>query len=108
MAAAWAGVESDVMMPPADWNLVLATLWPLVIALLIGLLVRQLLLRVARRTSAAQRTWALVVTAIAIPAAVALPLLFLSLAVNATPLPPHWAAGIQHWVGIGGIACLTW
>lgn len=42
------------------------------------------------------------------PAAFALPLLFLSMAVNATALPAEWMAGIQHWLGIGGIAAITW
>src|SRR5690606_19458396 len=91
-----------------DWELALASLWPLLIALAIGLVVRQVLLLVARPARASQRTWSQIVTAIAVPAAFALPLLFLSMAVNATALPAEWMAGIQHWLGIGGIAAITW
>lgn len=91
-----------------DWGLMLASLWPLVIALLIGLVVRRALLLVARRARSSQRTWSQIVTAVAVPAGFALPLLFLGLAVDATALPPEWTSTIQHWLGIGGVAAITW
>ncbi|TKS54575.1 mechanosensitive ion channel [Luteimonas yindakuii] len=96
-------------MPDYDWDLVAATAWPVVVALAIGLVVRRLLLAAARRARArADRAWARIFAAIAAPAALALPLLFLSLAVAATPLPAEWIARIQHLLGVGGAACVTW
>lgn len=96
-------------MPDYDWNLVAATAWPVVVALAIGLAVRQILLAAARRAGGrADRAWARIFTAVAAPAAFALPLLFLSLAVAATPLPDEWIERIQHWLGVGGMACVTW
>ncbi len=97
-------------MSTIDWNLFAATAWPLVAALAIGLAVRQVLLLTARRVRArAQgRVWALVIATVAVPAAVALPLLFLSMAVATTPLPPPWIDRIQHFVGVAGLACITW
>ena len=96
-------------MPDYDWSLVAATAWPVVVALAIGLVVRQILLALARRArQRADRAWARVFAAVAVPAAFALPLLFLSLAVAATPLPAEWIARIQHLLGVGGLACITW
>lgn len=45
---------------------------------------------------------------IASPAAVALPLFFLSLAVAAMPLAQNVSDPVQHALGIGGILCITW
>lgn len=96
-------------MPDYDWNLVAATAWPVVVALAIGLAVRQMMLAAARRAGRrADRAWARIFTAVAAPAAFALPLLFLSLAVAATPLPDVWIDRIQHLLGVGGLACVTW
>ncbi|MBW3549486.1 MAG: mechanosensitive ion channel family protein [Proteobacteria bacterium] len=71
---------------------------------------RRALLAVARRARAHVQTRlrARVVQVIAVPAAVALPLFFLSIAVRGTPLPPEWIARTQHWLGVGGLLCLTW
>jgi hypothetical protein len=49
-----------------------------------------------------------VVQVIAVPAALALPLLFLSMAVRTVALEEVWIGRIQHALGIGGLACLTW
>lgn len=96
-------------MPDYDWNLVATTAWPVVVALAIGLVVRRILLSAARRARGrADRAWARIFTAVAAPAAFALPLLFLSLAVAATPLPEVWIDRIQHLLGVGGLACVTW
>jgi small-conductance mechanosensitive channel len=35
-------------------------------------------------------------------------LLFLGLVANASSLPPDWVPVARHWLGIGGIVCLTW
>src|SRR4051812_43862420 len=88
----------------------IAIAWPLLVALLVGLIVRQVLLTIARKASlhVAQSLRARVAVVIATPAAVALPLFFLSIAVAATSLPPPWIGRIQHWLGVGGLLCLTW
>lgn len=92
------------------WQRALAVAWPLAIALALGLLVQQALSAMSRKAKAhlATRLRARIVQVIATPAAVALPLLFLSIAVRATPLPADWIARIQHWLGIGCLLCLTW
>lgn len=93
-----------------DWQQAIDAAWPLLAALLLGLVVRQLLLSVARRADrhAASRTSARVVRVIVVPAALALPLLFLMQAVSATPLPPSAVAQAQHWLGIGVLLCVVW
>jgi small-conductance mechanosensitive channel len=88
----------------------LALSWPLLAALLLGFVVRRLLLAAARRARAqgTQHLRARVTQVIASPAAVALPLFFLSLAVAAMPLPANVSDPVQHALGIGGILCVTW
>jgi small-conductance mechanosensitive channel len=94
----------------SDWQQLGAIAWPLLVALVLGLLMRRALLAIARRAQAhaSTRTRARVVQVIAIPAAVALPLLFLAVAVAATPLSPDTVARIQHWLGIGVLLSATW
>ena len=93
-----------------DWHQAIAAAWPLLAALLLGLLVRQALLAVARRARAHADAHlsARVIRVIAVPAALGLPLLFLALAVRATPLPPGAVAQLQHWLGIGVLLCVVW
>jgi len=93
-----------------DWPLIGAIAWPLLVALLLGWAVRRALLALARRARRheAQHLRARVAQVIAVPAAVALPLLFLGVAVSATPLPEDWIARIQHMLGLGGLLCLVW
>ncbi|TYT26629.1 mechanosensitive ion channel [Luteimonas viscosa] len=97
-------------MPTPDWPQITAIAWPLLAALLLGLVVRQVMLGVARRARAKSRESlaARVVQVIAVPAALALPLLFLILAVDATPLSAEVAARLRHWLGIGLVLCVTW
>lgn len=93
-----------------DWQQWLAATWPLLAALLLGLLVRQVLLSIARRAGrrAHTHTLARVVRVIAVPAALALPLLFLMIAARAAPLSPALVAQLQHWLGIGVLLCAVW
>jgi small-conductance mechanosensitive channel len=93
-----------------DWPLLGAIAWPLLVALLFGWAVRRGLLALARhsRRHAAEHLRARVAEVISIPAAVALPLLFLGFAVATTPLPERWIAGLQHAIGIGLLLCLVW
>jgi len=97
-------------MDSAFWEQAGAIAWPLTIALVLGLLVHRALLALSRRADAhaATRMRARVVQVIATPAAVALPLLFLSIAIRATPLPESWLDRVQHGLGIGVLLCLTW
>jgi small-conductance mechanosensitive channel len=97
-------------MTAGGWQQIAAVAWPLLVALALGYLVRGVLLAVARRAHAraTHSIRARVVQVIAVPAAVALPLLFLSAAVATTPLPPEWIARIQHGLGIGALLCLIW
>ncbi|MBS7456555.1 mechanosensitive ion channel family protein [Coralloluteibacterium stylophorae] len=91
-----------------DWSAIAANGWPLLAAVIMGLLVRRLLLAVERRARRGEHLRARIARVIAVPAAVALPLLFLSMAVEATPLPEAWVDRIQHLLGIGGGLCLIW
>ena len=94
----------------SDWQIVFASAWPLLVAVVVGLLVRSALLSIGRRAGAHEGSSlrARIALVVATPAAVALPLFFLSIAVAGTALPADWIARIQHWLGIGGLLCLTW
>ncbi|HLT44928.1 MAG TPA: mechanosensitive ion channel domain-containing protein [Luteimonas sp.] len=93
-----------------DWQSATAVAWPLLVALLLGLVVRQVLLGIARRARrhVDTHTFARVVRVIVVPAAVALPLLFLMLAVRSTPLSGKAITALQHWLGIGVLLCVAW
>ena len=93
-----------------DWQQAIAVAWPLLVALVLGLLVRHVLLGIARRARmhVDTHTFARVVRVIAVPAAVALPLLFLAIAIRSTPLPAEAIAQLQHWLGIGVLLCAVW
>ncbi len=103
-------IRETQRMQRVDWPQLTAIAWPIVAALLLGLLVRQVLLYVARRARSSSRDSlpARVVRVIAVPAALALPLLFLMLAVDATPLSAGATAQVKHWLGIGVLLCVTW
>lgn len=97
-------------MATPDWALIGAVAWPLLAALLLGWAVRRALLALARgaRRHETQHLRARVAQVFAVPAAVALPLLFLGIAVATTPLSETSIARIQHALGIGVLACLVW
>ncbi|HEY6546237.1 MAG TPA: mechanosensitive ion channel domain-containing protein, partial [Dokdonella sp.] len=92
------------------WRTAAAIGWPLLAAFVIGWLVRRGLLALARRARAdgGQRLRSRVMDVIAVPAAVALPLLFLGLAIAATPLGEAWSRALARAFVIGGVLCLTW
>ncbi len=93
-----------------DWPLLLAVAWPLLAALLLGWAVRYGLLALARHARRHEREHlrARIAQVVSVPAAVALPLLFLDLAVATTPLPRAWIAVLQHGIGIGLLLCAAW
>ncbi|MBB3342359.1 mechanosensitive ion channel domain-containing protein [Luteimonas sp. RC10] len=93
-----------------DWHYLAAVAWPLAAALLLGLIVHWAL-RALRRTArrhAQDHLRARIAQVVATPAAVALPLLFLAIALNSTPLDPDLVRSLRHGLGIGGMLCLTW
>ena len=92
------------------WSELLAIAWPLLVALALAWLVRRALLALARRARAegGHGLRARVIDVIAVPAAVALPMLFLGLAIAATPIGEAWAAPLRHAFLIGSVLGLTW
>lgn len=93
-----------------DWMHLVTIAWPLLAALVLGLIVHWSLRRLARAASrrASEQMRARIAQVVAVPAAVALPLLFLALALNATPLDPELLGQLRHWIAIGGMLCVTW
>lgn len=93
-----------------QWQQWMAAAWPLAVALLLGWLVRRAILLLARKARARLEVdrRARIARVIALPAAVALPLFFLSIAVAGSPLPDAWIGRIQHGLAIGGLLSLTW
>ncbi len=94
----------------SEWTHLAAIAWPLLVALILGIVVHWSLRALARVASrrAHEHMRARIAQVIAVPAAVALPLLFLSLALDATPIDPDLLGQLRHWIAIGGMLCLTW
>ena len=94
----------------SEWTHLAAIAWPLLAALILGIAVHWSLRALARAASrrAREQMRAQIAQVVAVPAAVALPLLFLSLALNATPIDPELLGQLRHWIAIGGMLCLTW
>ncbi|MDR6992145.1 mechanosensitive ion channel domain-containing protein [Luteimonas sp. 3794] len=94
----------------SEWTHLAAIAWPLLAALILGIAVHWSLRALARAASrrAREQMRAQIAQVVAVPAAVALPLLFLSLALNATPIDPDLLGQLRHWIAIGGMLCLTW
>ncbi|WP_242112414.1 mechanosensitive ion channel family protein [Luteimonas aquatica] len=97
----------DRILANIDTALLARWALPLLAALLLGFIARQSLLALARRTRRSQSLRAALLRAFAMPAAVALPLLFLTIALARTPLGPRDLSIARHAIGIGLIACLT-
>ncbi|MET0327459.1 MAG: mechanosensitive ion channel domain-containing protein [Luteimonas sp.] len=94
----------------SEWTHLAAIAWPLLVALSLGVVVHWSLRALARAAGrrAEERLRARIAQVVAVPAAVGLPLLFLSLALNATPIDPELLGQLRHWIAIGGMLCLTW
>lgn len=92
------------------WQAIARGSWPILVAIIFGLAVRWLLSALARMAGkrAEQSLRARIALVVATPAAMALPLFFLSIAVAGTALPDAWIQRIQHWLGVGGLLCMTW
>lgn len=92
------------------WAAFTSTAWPLLVALVLGYAVRLLLLGLARRARRhdPDGVRARLVKVIVLPASVALPLLFLSLAVASSALPREWVINTQHALALLGMLCVVW
>jgi small-conductance mechanosensitive channel len=92
------------------WEHLVALGWPLLAALAIGVVVLRGVARLARRDRQhpRHRFRARLLAAIAAPAALAVPLFFLLVAMQATPLRPEWAAPMRHALAVAGLLALTW
>lgn len=97
----------DRMLANIDSALLARWALPLLAACLLGFIARQSLLALARRTRRSQSLRAALLRAFAMPAAVALPLLFLAVALSYTPLGPRDLSIARHVIGVGLITCLT-
>jgi small-conductance mechanosensitive channel len=97
-------------MPSMDWPYLAAVAWPLVVALALGAMVHLGLRALARRARAraAMHRRARIIGVATRPLAVALPLVFLWMAVSATPLDDETVSRVEHWLGIGVLLCATW
>lgn len=91
-----------------DWNLLLAYAVPVVPALLLGLLARSLLLRLAQRMEGREQRAAGVIRVVAVPAAIAVPALLLQFALDATPMPESLLQLAHRLLHYLLIICLTW
>ena len=93
-----------------DGATVSAVVVPLLVALLLGWIVRRALRALSRhyRQRTALQLRARLVVVVAPPASIAVPLLFLAVAAGATPLPAHWLGTIRHALGIGLLLCTVW
>ena len=87
-----------------------AIAWPVLAALVLGVLVYKGLRRIERSAEATgvRSLRTRLIGVIASPAAIALPLLFLGVALAATPLPEEVSGPVRHALGVGAITCLAW
>lgn len=105
-----AAVMAERMTDPGSWGAFMATAWPLLVALALGYAVRLLLQAIARRVQRSEPDGmrARIMRVVALPASVALPLLFLSVAVASSTLPREWIANVQHGLALVGMLCVVW
>lgn len=91
-----------------DWSMVRAYALPLGAAAVAGFLVWSLLLWLFRRMRGRDHRRARIVRVLSLPLAFAIPLLFLNMALDATPLTDGAYAAVRHLLHVGVIGCLTW
>jgi small-conductance mechanosensitive channel len=91
-----------------DWQMAAAYLWPIGIALVIGLLGWWGLTTLTRRLKGRERRRARIARVISRPLAFALPLLVLIPALEATPLEGRWLDQSLRLLHIGLTACVIW
>jgi len=92
----------------ADWTVTRAYALPLGAAILAGFVVWMLMLWLFRRTRGRDYRRARIVRVVSLPLAFFLPLLFLEMALGATPLQGRALQATQQLLHVGVVACLTW
>ncbi len=92
----------------ADWTVIRTYALPLGAAILAGFVVWTLMLWLFRRTQGRDYRRARIVRVVSLPLAFFLPLLFLEMALGATPLQGRALQAMQHLLHVGVVACLTW
>ncbi|WP_434030987.1 mechanosensitive ion channel family protein [[Pseudomonas] boreopolis] len=91
-----------------DWNEARPYLLPLGTAAVAGFLAWSLLLWLFKRMQDRDYRRARIVRVLSLPMAFAIPLLFLNMALAATPLRGDAYDTVRHLLSIGVIGCLTW
>ncbi|RXD64271.1 hypothetical protein DB775_15815, partial [Xanthomonas perforans] len=92
----------------ADWNVIREYAIPLGASLLAGIVTWSLMLWLFRRMQGRDYRRARIIRVITLPAAFILPLLFLGVATEATPLAGKALAAVQHLLHLGIVGCVTW
>ncbi|MTI75203.1 MAG: mechanosensitive ion channel family protein [Stenotrophomonas sp.] len=92
----------------ADWTVIRAYALPLGAAIVAGFVVWTLMLWLFRRTRGRDYRRARIVRVVSLPLAFFLPLLFLWMALGATPLEGQALQVMQRLLHVGVVACLTW
>ncbi|WP_413975753.1 mechanosensitive ion channel family protein [Stenotrophomonas acidaminiphila] len=92
----------------ADWTVIRTYALPLGAAILAGFVVWTLMLWLFRRTQGRDYRRARIVRVVSLPLAFFLPLLFLEMALGATPLDGKALQVMQRLLHVGVVACLTW
>lgn len=91
-----------------DWQVAAAYLWPVAIALAVGVVGWWLLMALTRRLKGSERRRARIARVFSRPLAFALPLLLLIPALEATPLQGRWLDQSLRLLHIGLTACVIW
>lgn len=91
-----------------DWSLMRGYVVPLGAAVLAGFVVWSLLRWLFRRAEGRDYRRARIVRVVSLPLAFAIPLLFLNMAIAATPLRGEAFDAVRHLLHIGVVGCLTW
>ncbi|WP_146096425.1 mechanosensitive ion channel family protein, partial [Xanthomonas arboricola] len=92
----------------ADWNVIREYAIPLGAALLAGIVTWSLMLWLFRRMQGRDYRRARIIRVVTLPAAFILPLLFLGIATEATPLSGNGLVAVQHLLHVGIVGCVTW
>jgi small-conductance mechanosensitive channel len=92
----------------ADWNVIREYAIPLGASLLAGIVTWSLMLWLFRRMQGRDYRRARIIRVVTLPAAFILPLLFLGIATEATPLAGKTLAAVQHLLHVGIVGCVTW
>ncbi|WP_313348105.1 mechanosensitive ion channel domain-containing protein [Stenotrophomonas sp.] len=91
-----------------DWQMAAAYLWPIGIALVVGITCWWLLMALTRRLKGRDYRRARIARVISRPLAFALPMLVLIPALEATPLDGRWLDQALRLLHIGLTACFIW